>query len=182
MARSVPTIASVPPGTYLTGALWASNVKAMGDFLMGSGGNGVPRFSGYQNTVQSLADNTWTSLTIDTEHWDSDNGHSTTTNASRYTCQVAGTYLVLGIASFAAGTVGNRAARLTLNGNNIKGSFVKLGSATATHSSAIATGRHAVMAVGDYVELQGLQTSGNPLNTSSATDVACSLSVQWVSG
>ena len=54
MARSVPTIASVPPGTYLTGALWASNVKAMGDFLMGSGGNGVPRFSGYQNTVQSL--------------------------------------------------------------------------------------------------------------------------------
>jgi len=182
VARSVPTIAQQSPGNYLTGALWNASVKAMGDFLMGSGSNGVPRFSGYQNTVQSLADNTWTSLTIDTEDFDSDNGHSTSTNTSRYTCQVAGSYLVLGIASFAAGTVGNRAARLTLNGNNIKGSFVKLGSATSTHSSAIATARTVVMQVGDYVEVQGLQTSGAALNTSSATDVACSLSATWFSG
>ncbi|MGW2520433.1 hypothetical protein ACWC09_26160 [Streptomyces sp. NPDC001617] len=181
MSRTVPSIATESPGNYETAALWNAQVGGVMQWMLGSGANGLPRFSGYQVTTQALTDNTWTSLTIDTEDFDSDGGHSTTTNTSRYTCQVAGTYLVTGIAAFAAGTVGNRAARLALNGTSVRGSFVKMGSATATHSSAISTTRHVVMAVGDYVELQGLQTSGASLNTNSATDVACSLSLQWVS-
>ncbi|MFG3287251.1 hypothetical protein ACGF3G_00305 [Streptomyces sp. NPDC048179] len=182
MARSVPVIASESPGNFLTGALWNANVKAMGDFLMGSASNGVPRFRGYQSTVQSVANNTWTVLTIDTEVYDSDNGHSTTTNTSRYTVQVAGTYLVTGSASFAANATGNRGVRITVNGAAVTGSFVKTGSPDSSGSSGLATVAQAVCNAGDYIEVQGNQNSGAALNTSAAGDVAVSLSVQWISG
>jgi hypothetical protein len=36
--------------------------------------------------------------------------------------------------------------------------------------------------VGDYIEVNGYQNSGGALNTSPGTDVACSLSVQWIAG
>ncbi|MEU5596701.1 hypothetical protein [Streptomyces sp. NPDC020298] len=182
MARTVPAIASESPGNFLTGALWNANIKAMGDWLLGSASNGVPRFRGYQGTTQSLADNTWTSLNLDTEVFDSDNGHSTSSNTSRYVVQVAGTYAITGAAAFAANATGNRAARITVNGASIAGSFVKGLAATASHSSGIATSAQAVCAVGDYIEVMGLQTSGAALNTSAASDVACSLGVWWISG
>ncbi|MFJ6085180.1 hypothetical protein ACIQI8_27605 [Streptomyces sp. NPDC092369] len=180
MPRTVPVIGTQTPGNYLTGALWTASVKAMSDWLLGSGTNGVPRFRGRQASVQSIADNTWTPLTLDTEDYDSDNGHSTSTNTSRYTVQVAGTYAITGMVSFAANATGNRAGRITVNGTAVPGSFVKGLAATATHSSGAAFHAQAVLAVGDYIELQGLQTSGGALNTSSATDVACAMGVWWL--
>lgn len=182
MPRVVPVPVTESPSNFLTGALWNAQVKATMDWLLGSAANGVPRFRGYQGSAQSLADNTWTSLTLDTEAYDSDNGHSTSTNTSRYTVQVAGTYVITGSASFAANATGNRAGRITVNGTAIPGSFVKTLAATASHSSAVQCAAQAVCSVGDYIEIQGLQTSGAALNTSAGTDVACSMGVWWISG
>ncbi|MER8030749.1 hypothetical protein ABTZ78_17520 [Streptomyces bauhiniae] len=182
MARAVPIIGSQAAGNYLTGALWNVSVKAMADWLLGAGTNGVPRFRGYQTSVQALSDNTWTPLNFDSETFDSDNGHSTSSNTSRYVVQVPGTYAVLGHASFAANATGNRAARVNLNGVAIPGSFVKTLAATASHSSAVACGTQAVCVVGDYLEIHGLHTAGAALNTSAGTDVACAMNVWWISG
>ncbi|MFJ5217162.1 hypothetical protein ACIP98_20870 [Streptomyces sp. NPDC088354] len=178
----MPVIAQETPGLYVTSALWNASVKAMGDYLMGSGSNGVPRFRGYQASAQSLSDNTWAAITLDAEDFDSDGGHSTTTNPSRYVCQVAGTYLAIGTVGFVAGTVGNRAVRFLVNGSPIRGSFNKLQSASNTHSSGITAVSQLVLGVGDYVEVQGLQTSGGALNTNVATDVDSCLGLQWISG
>ncbi|WP_037616471.1 hypothetical protein [Streptomyces aureus] len=182
MARTVPVVATEVPGNFISAALWTAQVSATMNFLMGTGTNGVPRFRGYQTSVQSLADNTWTSLTLDTEAFDSDNGHSTSTNTSRYVVQVAGTYAVTGVAAFAANATGNRAARIAVNGTSIAGSFVKTLAATASHSSGVATHAQVACAVGDYIEVMGLQTSGAALNTSAASDVACAMGVWWISG
>lgn len=182
MARSVPTIATETPGNFLTGALWNANVKALGDFLSGSAANGVPRFRGYQASAQSLADNTWTSLTIDTEVYDSDNGHSTTTSTSRYVVQVAGTYMVIAAVGFVANTSGNRAVRVAVNGASITGSFVKTTPATSTGSTGLVTACHVVCAAGDYIEAMGNQNSGSALSTVTGTDVCSALDVQWISG
>ena len=182
MARTVPTIASEVPGNYLTGALWNANIKAMGDYLLGSSGNGVPRFRGTQGTAQSLGSNVWTSLTIDTEVYDSDNGHSTTTNTSRYTVQVAGTYLVTGSVSFVANASANRAVRITVSGSSVPGSFVKTLAPDASGSSGLVTTTQVVCSVGDYLEVQGNQNSGGSLNTNPGSDVCVSLAVQWISG
>ncbi|MEW2164430.1 hypothetical protein AB0912_15760 [Streptomyces sp. NPDC007084] len=182
MPRTVPAVATESPGYYITAALWMAQVAAIANFSIGSGANGVPRFRGYQTSVQALSDNTWTPLNLDTETLDSDNGHSTSTNTSRYVVQVAGTYSIVGHAAFAANATGNRAARINVNGTAIPGSFVKTLAATASHSSAIATHAQAVLAVGDYVEVLGLHTAGAALNTSAATDVASALGVFWIAG
>jgi hypothetical protein len=182
VARTVPVIASEAPGNFLTGALWNANVKAMGDFLMGGAGNGAPRFRGHQGTAQSVADNTWTSLTIDTEDYDSDNGHSTTTNSSRYTVQVAGTYLVIGSVGFSPNATGPRAVRLTQNGSSINGTFVKTPAAPASNSHGLVTAAHVYCDVGDYLEVQGNQGSGAALNTNPGTDVCCALNAAWITG
>ncbi|MET7944333.1 hypothetical protein [Streptomyces sp. NPDC005302] len=182
MPRLVPTIATEVPGNFLTAALWMAQAAAFAQFSIGSGANGVPRFRGYQTSVQSLSDNTWTPLTLDTEQFDSDNGHSTSTNTSRYVVQVAGTYFVAGNSAFAANATGNRAVRIGVNGSPIIGSFAKTLASTAAHSSGIATTAEVVCVVGDYIEVMGLQSSGAALNTSSATDVACSLGLFWIAG
>jgi hypothetical protein len=175
-------IATEAPGNYLTAALWMAQTAAIGNWVLGSGSNGPPRFRGYASTAQSISDATWTALTIDTEVYDSDGGHSTTTNTSRYTVQVAGTYLITGTAAFAANATGNRAVRLAVNGTAIIGSFDKTLPATATHSSSRLSVAQAVCAVGDYIEVYGYQNSGAALNTSTGTDVAPSLSTQWFAG
>jgi hypothetical protein len=159
-----------------------AQVAAIGNWALGSGSNGVPRFRGYAATTQSVSDATWTALSIDTEIYDSDGGHSTSTNTTRYVVQVAGTYLITGTAAFAGNAVGNRAVRLAVNGTAIVGSFDKTLAATATHSSSRLSVAQAVCAVGDYIEVYGYQNSGGALNTSPGTDVAPSLSVQWFSG
>ncbi|MBK3624903.1 hypothetical protein JHN59_08585 [Streptomyces sp. MBT49] len=182
MPRTVPAIASQSPGNFLTGALWNASVKAMGDWALGSGTNGLPRFRGYATSAQALSDNTWTSLNLDTESYDSDNGHSTSTNTSRYVVQVAGTYLVVGSVGMAANATGNRSARLTVNGSSIPGTFVKTLAPTAAHSAGLVTSMIVSCIANDYIEVQGLQTSGAALNTSAGGDVAPSLSCIWLTG
>jgi hypothetical protein len=182
VARTVPAIVSEAPGNFLTGALWNANVKAMGDWLMGSASNGVPRFRGHQGTVQSIADSTWVSLTIDTEDFDSDNGHSTTTSSSHYTVQVPGTYLVVGSVGYAVNVTGARAVRIAVNGLPVPGTFVKTPAAPAGNSHGLVTSCHIVVDVGDFIEAQTHQTSGAALNTNPGTDVCSSLGLHWISG
>jgi hypothetical protein len=182
VARTVPVIASEAPGNFLTGALWNANIKAMGDWLMGAAGQGPPRFRAHQGTVQSVPDNTWTALTLDVEDFDSDNGHSTTTNSSRYTVQVAGTYFVVGSVGFAPNATSMRAVRIQVNAVSVPGSFVKTPAAPTGNSHGLVTSCHVVVDVGDFIEVQGIQASGAALNTNPGTDVCCSLGVDWIAG
>lgn len=182
MPRTVPASLTEVPGNFITGAWQNAQVKALNDFLAGSAANGVPRFRGYAATTQSIANNTWTSLNIDTEVYDSDNGHSTVTNNSRYTVQVAGTYLVTGSVGYAANATANRAIRFAVNGTAIAGSFVKCAPADTSGSTGLVTVAQVVCIVGDYIEVMANQNSGAALLTAAAGDVAPSLAVQWISG
>lgn len=181
MPRTVPASVSESPGNYLTGALWNAQVKATMDFLMGSGTNGVPRFKGYASTAQSLATGTTDiAITLDTEDYDSDNGHSTSTNTSRYTIQVAGTYLILGTLAFATNATGNRKVGINVNGANARGGTSQSpGFAGNSWCACVATEQ--VLAVGDYVELAAWQTSGGNLSTGAATGFGPVLMCQWIS-
>lgn len=182
MPRTVPISAVETPGSYLTGALWTAQVKAAMDFLMGSGTNGVPRFKGYASTAQSIATGTTdTPITLDTEDYDSDNGHSTTTNTSRYTVQVAGTYSILGTLAFATNATGNRKAGININGANARGGAIQApGFASNSFCEVVATDQF--LNVGDYIELVGWQTSGAALSTSATTGFGPTLMCKWISG
>ncbi|MEV4438527.1 hypothetical protein AB0K09_05810 [Streptomyces sp. NPDC049577] len=175
MARTVPVMASETPGNYQTSALWNANVKALGDFTLGP-----PVFSGYQTTAQSIANATFTSFTLDTEVVDSDGGHSTVTNTSRYTATVPGTYLVVGTAGWNGSATGYRRCRITLNGGVVPGAAVGADAANAVLCGQCVTAIVVMNGTTDYVEVQGAQSSGGALAAYNQ-DFAPSLRVYWLS-
>lgn len=138
-----------------------------------------PCFFGYQNTAQSLANTTWVSLNIDVGVDDNWSGHSNITNNSRYTCQIAGTYWVSGCYAPVGNATGFRAARIAKNGSPVLGSGVYLPPNNGVEEGVATTRCSVTLAVNDYVEVQGWQSSGGTLNTVLDVDLRCSLSVDF---
>jgi hypothetical protein len=175
-ARTVPVMATEAPGGFLTGALWNANVKALGDFL-----SNPPVFSGYAVASQSIPNNTFTAMSIDTEVFDSDGGHSTTTNTSRYTCQVAGLYLLSGEVVLPASGAGTRGAEFMVNGITAVIGSEQLCAPSPGFATTIApTASYVRLAVGDYVQLMGFQNSGGAVSTSTVGAAMTSFAVEWV--
>lgn len=176
MPRTVPVSASVVPGNFETAALWNAQVKALNDFL-----TAPPVFSGYATTAQSIpTGNAMTALNFDTEVLDSDGGHSTVTNTSRYTATVPGTYLVIGVVGWANTSGGDRRIQIALNGASIIGSATSMdpgqpvihGLATSTFVTMNGTT--------DYVEVQAGHTAAAALLTSTGS-FAPAMRVLWIS-
>ncbi|MFI5831094.1 hypothetical protein ACIA6C_28235 [Streptomyces sp. NPDC051578] len=169
---AAPTPAQVVPGQYITGALWNANVYNGLTFLANA-----PFFIGQQQVVQSVANGTWAVLTFDSEIIDTYGGHSTVSNTSRYTCQVAGWYRVGGRAAFATNGTGSRGARVHVNGAFIQGAANLLGAGTL--NGIVEVSHLLQLAVGDYVEIAGGQNCGAALSTAFANEAASMMYVIW---
>lgn len=170
----VPTPASETAGNLITGALWNANVYNGLTFLLNP-----PLFSGYQSTGQSIpSGQNPVAINIDTETLDTYGGHSNSTNPSRYTAQVAGTYKVWG--GFAGGGFASQTVFLAFiakNGTEVPGSRTS-DVGNASHSYSLATVPVFVtMVVNDYVELYGASDVAGTSHTSFPTS---SLNVQFV--
>lgn len=140
-----------------------------------------PRFQGYGSTNQTITSGiTFTSCNLDTEIIDSENGHSTTTNNSRYVVQVPGTYLCIASAGFAANSAGNRAVRVGVNGVGAQAGQLAQGNAGANSWYGVVTAWVA-LAAGDYVECQVWQNSGASLVTNGGAQVGPTLTCLWYS-
>lgn len=131
-----------------------------------------------QAAAQTLTNGVWAAIAQDATGTDTYGMHSNVTNNTRATAQVAGWYWPSGAVAFASNTAGARGARFAKNGTAVAG--------TAAFGSALnvagATGYGAVslpisLGVGDYVEIQGYQTSGGNLNTFTSSDVNSSLAL-----
>jgi hypothetical protein len=130
----------------------------------------------YGAAVQSIPNNTQTALACDTTQFDSYGMHSNSTNNTRCTAQVAGTYLAICTYASAGVLGGGRNVQPAKNG-------VLIPYAAGQYDASIAN-FHVVqakalitMAVGDYVEAWALQNSGGALNTNAN---GSSLQVLWV--
>lgn len=119
-----------------------------------------PAFRAYQATLQSISDNTFTKLTLNTEVFDTNSNYDTSTY--RFTPTVSGYYFISGTIYFNAAnqylTVaiyknGSRDAHGFQSGN---GAYVYGSTATALIYLNGST---------DYVELYGYQNSGTAKNT-----------------
>lgn len=165
------------PGNFETAAFWNANVQALGNFVLSP-----PLFVAYHAGVQSVANNTFVNMLLDTEIIDTDGGHSTTTNSQRYTAQVAGVYEVNGAVSFTSGGTGIRGAKFLVNGvTSVPGSENTIAPAGSNASTVNAFTSYVRLAVGDYVSLWGYQNSGAALNTIVTGDCSTNLSARWVS-
>lgn len=173
---AVPTPSTVSTGGFLTSALWNGQVRDSVSFL-----TDPPRFIGYQTSAQSLGSGTtYTSLNLDSEVLDTEGGHSTSTNTSRYTAVYAGLYQVSYTASFPTNATGNRSIRLVVNGAAITGNggcVVELPACTGSNSWVGAGAALVYLGVGDYLEMQAWQNSGATLALNTTNT---GLSLVWV--
>lgn len=129
----------------------------------------------YNTSNISTLDSTWTSATFDSERWDTDTIHSTSSNTSRLTATTAGKYLIIGHIFFASNSTGQRAVRIRLNGTTI----IAQQSTSSVHTSR----RFSIpviydMAATDYVEIQGFQDSGGALNMVAIANMSPEFSMQ----
>ena len=113
---------------------------------------------------QSIANNTTTSITFNTEQFDTDGFHSTVTNTERITIPVgkAGKYLIIGQLAYASNSTGNRYISLNKNGTIDFGRVNVAafnGDLTWVIASIVLN-----LAEGDYVYINADQNSGGSLN------------------
>lgn len=114
-----------------------------------------PRCSVYMTTAAAIATGTPTALTWDTEEYDTDGMHSTTTNTSRITCVTPGLYLLTSNIEWSAFNAGYIRLQFRINGVTYTAANVAP-FITATGQLAIATQYQLV--AGDYVEVIATQS------------------------
>lgn len=131
----------------------------------------------WRTVAQTLNNFTETAIALDAEAFDTHGFHSPTTNASRLTIPagMAGYYLIAGQIRFASSATGGRSASIYKNSATFLANTPA--AAAGSTSTAIATQAVAYLAVGDYVELTGWQSSGAALST----EVSGSNLLTWLS-
>ncbi len=161
---TVPVEKTFSAGSVLTAGQLNTNLRDGINYLIGP-----PLFVCRQTANQSIPDTTVTAETFDTNDKDSDNGHSTVTNPTRYTAATAGWWSLKGIYGYAsiasAGVIRN--ARFRINGVATYYGGVVIGT-VANGAGALGISADLFLNVADYVEIVVQQfNSGSALNTDS---------------
>jgi len=162
MVLSIPAPPVRAAGSRLTATIYGSDVTDDVTFL-----TNPPVFVGTQTVAQSLANSTWTALTMDTEQIDSRSAHSTSSNTSRWTTPtgMTGWYTVGGIYAAAANVTGFRAVRIQVNGTAVRGTSIYVPNNGSNETGVPTPVRDIFLNAGDYVEVAGWQSSGGALNS-----------------
>jgi hypothetical protein len=137
--------------TAATGLAWAT--PAGGSFA----GASV-----YKNAAQSIPNDTLTTVTWNTEDFDTNNFHSTSTNTGRFTIPVAGKYLINGMIGWdTTGSTNTKTVTLRKNGSDL---FKSNGLGTGSDYQSQSLQYIVSAAVNDYFEILVYQTSGGSVN------------------
>jgi hypothetical protein len=140
--------------TAATGLAWATPAGAA-----------VSGCSLFKSADQSCPNDSGTTVTFDSEAFDTDAYHSTSTNTSRITIPAgkAGKFLLIGRIDFAANSTGQRHLNFIKNG-----SFNTIGLWAYQATAAGTGGAYASVVVdaadGDYYEISAYQNSGSAVN------------------
>jgi hypothetical protein len=117
----------------------------------------------HNDAIQSIPNSTSTALTFNTEAFDTDAIHSTTTNTSRFTVPSGkgGKWRAIYKASYGAGGVGEKILFLNVNGADVLGSAVNRQDTPrgTLHGTMTLT-----LAAGDIVEARVFHATGAALN------------------
>lgn len=132
----------------------------------------------FNSAAQACASGAYTQLTFDSERYDSNSLHSTSSNTSRLTAATAGVYLIVGHVAIANNSTGQRALRVLLNGSATI-AFYEI-SAVSGDNSALTISTVYKLSVSDYVEVGIFQNSGGPLNTVVSAPACPEFAMQWL--
>ncbi len=154
----------------------ADHADGIIDNVLGWDGSGVPvsqsreSARAFNSGNVSVPNTAWTIITLNSEHWDHNDLHSTVSNTGRLTAAVDGLYLIVAQIRWASNGSGIRGLRIELNGTT------EIGKVQDDPSGAGATIQDATtiypLDAGEYVQMLGFQTSGGSLNTDRIVDHA----------
>lgn len=153
----IATLQTIAAGQPLSAAT-VQQIRDNEEFLIDP-----PACSVYNNAAQSVADNTGTDLTANSENFDNNSMHSTSSNTARITAQTAGRYLVFAQVVFAADADGRRALLFRVN-NTTNYDVQAIPSVGAVNSMAVSGVRALTLAAGDYVTCRVVHTAGAALD------------------
>lgn len=125
----------------------------------------------HNSALQSIADSTAVDILFNTERYDTDTIHSTSTNTGRLTATTAGKYLIVGMIIFDANTTGIRQVNIELNDTQIIARVDRDAGGTSTTFGMIVTTIQD-MAANDYVKLVVFQNSTGSLNVAFVTNLS----------
>ena len=146
----------VADSTASTGLKWATPAVSTPTFVGASA---------YNSGSVSIGNATWTALTLNSETFDTDSFHSTSTNTERFTIPAGkgGTYRCTLNSSFVVNGTGIRIVAVGLNGTKIRnGNQIKAEASIAVGHSMTVT---IAAAATDYISFYVYQDSGGNLNT-----------------
>lgn len=172
---TVPPLTNWSVGELPTSAMLNARIRDAINFLKS------PPFCVLRKTsTQATSNTTWTAISWDIEDIDSDGAHSNVTNNTRYTSQTDGWYLVVAQLHWTANATGHREIRIRKNANN--SDFYGWNAMYANdgaEAADIQTSAYIFLAVGDYIEVMGWQSSGGSLSTFN-DGADCRFEVRWV--
>jgi hypothetical protein len=153
-------------GTVLT----ADSTEATGlKWAAASGGSTYVGASTYNTVNQTLSNSTTTAVTWDSEYFDTDALHSTSSNTSRFTVPTGkgGKYLISGTIAFDVSNVGNRATYIYKNGSLFQ--INNSGPGVSTNGVFLNFSQVLNLVAGDYIEIFAWQSSGGNLTIQGTT-------------
>lgn len=128
----------------------------------------------------SVSDSSWTAIQFNGEDFDLGTGteqHSTSSNTTRLTCRVGGLYVIMANLAWDSNGTGVRGARVVMNGSTVLGA-IEMAACTPnfTQCPAAAINR---LSIGDYVEVEGWQSSGGGLVVKANGSSGASTILSW---
>ena len=139
----------------------------------------VPTCRVYNDANIAIPDDTATALTFNTERWDTDGIHNTSTNTGRLTCVTAGVYHIYACVSFAANATGARSCTIRLNGSTTI-AVSSGGNAGAADLVRIILSTEYKLTVTDYLEVTAYQNSSGALNVLVAANYSPEFGMTWI--
>lgn len=112
--------------------------------------------------ISHATSGSWQALTFNSERYDNDSIHSTSSDTGKLVCRSPGVYAISGHVLFDNNATGVRGVEIRVGSTTIAQQLQTATSASFWPSFSIAT--QYKLAVDDYVELRAYQSSGNALN------------------
>lgn len=140
-----------------------------------------PRCRVYKAGDQTIATASDVSILFDSERYDNDTMHSTSSEEDRITFNTAGIYIVGGCVSFDSNTTGYRTLRIELNGTTqIANVQVRANDAGSVNTNlSISTCYQ--FALNDYIKLIVRHSKGSDLDVKSVSNASPEFWATWVS-
>lgn len=116
----------------------------------------------FNSAVQTFTTGNDAAVTLNSERFDGNTMHDTTTNTSRLTAKRAGKYLITAQMQWVANATGVRILRIKLNNTTNIAQVVQVAISGSVAEQVVSTIYN--LAVNDYVEMVGNQNSGGNLD------------------